>query len=370
MDRPFRRAVRCTVTVGPIVLTVLAAAPVPVHAQGTIDAYIALKGMAQGAIKGTSTAAAYKDEIAAMSLTTSQPYGAATPVLHVVTEASVAPQIMRALETNEVLVTPTVSFVKRGASAALQQVYQIRASRGYVTAATISADVNHVPTVAFDLLLSGAVASTNETGAATTAPPPIVAGTVPAVHGIVLAGEFTGQTMGDFTPSPNAPSHKGILLDSVAIAAFTQVSNGMAAGKVAARPLVVTRPANEDATEFDAASTSAQQFSQIVLHVYAPQLNGQLAEVLQLKTLGACLAESGRCGGSSSGVGSAKMGAGTGLPASGSRTARLATEPLIGVRRVASDATAATQFILATLTVENPVTHTMVTHSFATNTTN
>jgi len=43
---------------------------------------------------------------------------------------------------------------------------------------------------------------------------------------------------------------------------------------------------------------------------------------------------------------------------------------VIGVRRVASNATAATQFILATLCVENPVTHAMVTHSFATNTTN
>lgn len=370
MDRPFRRAVRCTATVGPIVLTVLAAAPVPVHAQGTTDAFIALKGMAQGAIKGTSTVAAYKDDIAAMSLSTSQPYGAATPVLHVVTGASVAPQIMRALETNEVLVAPTVSFVKRGASAALQQVYQIRASRGYVTAVTISADVDHVPTVAFDLLLSGAVASTNETGAATTAPPPIVAGNVPALHGIVLAGEFTGQTMGDFTSSPNAPNHKGILLDSVAITAFTQVSNGVAVGKVAARPLVVTRPANEDATQFDAASASEQPFSQIVLHVYAPQLNAQLAEVLQLKTLGACLAESGKCGGSSSGVGSAKSGASTGLPASGGRTTRLVTEPVIGAHHVASNATATTQFILATLTVENPVTQAIVTHSFATTTTN
>ena len=370
MARPFRHVARCTATVGPIVLAALASVPASVHAQGTTDAYIALKGMAQGAIKGTSTAAAYKDEIAAMSLTTSQPYGAATPVLHVVTEASIAPQIMRALETNEVLVTPTVSFVKRGAGTALQQIYQIRASRGYVTAATISADINHVPTVAFDLLLSGAVASTNETGAPTTAPPPNLAGNIPAVHGIVLAGEFTGQTMGDFTSSPNAPSHKGILLDSVAISAFTQVSNGTAAGKAAARPLVVVRPANEDATEFDAASASEQQFSQIVLHVYAPQLNGQLAEVLQLKTPGACIAEGGMCGGSSSGVGSAKTGASTGLPAGGSRTTRLATESLIGVRRVASNTTVATQFILATLTVENPVTHTLVTHSFVTNTTN
>lgn len=365
MARPFRGVARRGISC-PALLVAVACATVSAHAQGTTDAYLALRGTAQGAIKGMSTAAAYRDDIVAMSLSTSEPYGAATPVLHVVTDAAIAPQIMHALETDEVLVAPTISFAKRGSNTTLQQFYQIKALRGYITAATISADVNHVPTVAFDLLLSGGVASTNEVGAPTTAPPPSVAGNVPAARGVVLTGEFTGQTMSDFPSSPNVPSRKGIFLDSVAITAVTPVSNGMTSGNALARPLVITRPANQDAMQFDYAIAHQEQFSDIVLHVYVPQLNGQLAEVLWMETRGACIVEgSTSCVGRSTGAGAAKPGGSTGLSATGGST-RSTTQPPIGIRRVAGDRSATLQLIVTMLTVENPVTHTTETHTFAT----
>jgi len=356
MARSFRGSA-CSV----VLLTMLAALAAPAQAQGTMVAYLALKGSAQGTFRGSTTAAGHTGEITAISLTASQPYGAATPVLHVVSDIAVAPQVVHALVTNETLLLPTVAFVKPGPTGTMQQVYQIKALHGYITSATISADDVHAPTLTFDLLLSGSTTYTNETGAATTAPPPSFTGNVPNAHGVVLTGEFKGMRTGDFASSPNAPMHKGILLDSVSVSISTPVLNGATSGKPLAHPLVITRPTSEDATAFDNARATQETFSKILLHVYETQLNGSLVDVFDIETQNACIDVGNPCA-SGSGMATGQPGASTGLSPSGG--GRAPTSRAIGMRRT-SDASTTMQFLIPTLTVENRQNQTTVTYSFA-----
>lgn len=343
-----------------VLLTLLGALAVPASAQGTMTAYLALKGSAQGAFRGSTTASGHNGEIAAISLTTSQPYGAATPVLHVVSDIAVAPQIVHALVTNEILQT-TVVFVKPGQTGTMQQVYQIRALQGYVISATISADDAHAPTLSFDLLLSGGTTYTNETGAATTAPPPSFTGNVPNAHGVVLAGEFKGMQTGDFPSSPNAPMHKGILLDAVSVSISTPVLNGASSGKPLAHPLVIARPTSEDATIFDNARATQETFSKILLHVYETQLNGSLVDVFDIETQGACIDVGNPCA-SGSGMATGRPGGSTGLSPNGGGLTPISRAG--GIHR-ANDASTTMQFLIPTLTVVNRQNQTTVTYSFA-----
>lgn len=360
MARPFRGITRCAA-----LLTLLAPLATPAHAQGAITAYLALKGSAQGPFKGSTTAPGHTGEITAISLTESQPYGAATPVLRVVTDIGVAPQVVRALVTNEMLQTPSIVFLKAG-RAGMQQVYQIKALRGYVTSATISADDAHMPTLTFDLLLSGGTTATNETGAATTAPPPSFTGNVPSAQGVVLTGEFKGQTTGSFPPSPNAPMHQGIILDSISVAMNAPVINGATSGRVIVHPLVIARPASEDATLFDAAQTAQEPFTDIVLRIYEPQPNGTRPDVFDIETKGACMYIGSTPCPSGSGLASSRPGTSAGSSPSGGRTATASVlAARTGMRRV-NDASTAMQFQIPIITLQNRLNQTSVTYSSTT----
>jgi hypothetical protein len=351
-----------------LVVTLVCAAP-SAGAQGAISAFVSLKGMAQGAFRGSATLAPYRGDIAPISLTTSEPYGAATPVLHIVTDAGVAPQVVRALVTSEVLAQPTIVFVKQNGSGALQPFYALKAQRGYITSATISAGTDRVPTVTFDLLLSGGTVATNETGGATTAPAPAFVGNAVMARGTVLTGEFTGVTAATFPPSPNAPRQMGILLDSVSMTFLAPVVNGATGGKAMARPLVIARPAGEDAALFDGARTQQETFSKIVLHVFEPASQG-LVDGFDITLRGACL-DVGNAGCSpASGLPTGQPGASAGLAASGGGTRGLAPAGVVpGRRLIGGDASATMLFLTPSVEIESRQTQTTVTHSFATNTT-
>lgn len=369
MIRTFRGSASCA-----SLLVTLCSLAAPAHAQGSTMAFVALRGTAQGVFHGTTTDPAHKNDIVPISLTVSQPYGAATPVVHVVTGVSVAPQVVHALVTNEVLVNPTVIFVKPSGNGTLQQFYQIAAQRGYVTGATVALDATHTPTIAFDLMLSGGVASTNQTGAVTTEAPPFVSEAIPVAHGIVLTGEFTGRMTGDFSGSPGTPLHgKELLLDSVAISMTTPVLNGATGGKSMVHQLIIERPTSEDAALFDNARSREETFSKIIVHVYLPQQAGQLADVFDLATQGACfdLGVGTGCAGSSMGMAAGKVGGSAGLAPSGPGAQSSRTGGAVpGIRRSANDASTTMLFMVPELTLTNRQTQTMVTHSFATNTTN
>lgn len=378
MSRKIRQAARIV----PLVCVAAALAGAPLDAQ-SVTVLVALQGTTQGKISGESTGL-NSAEIQAFSFSMSQPYGGATPVARVTTSAYAAPRLLQALVTNEALIHPVITFVKPGRYGAPDSTaYRISALHGNIVDVTLVLDSHREPSMTFDLLLSGGVSYTTggnptptgwTTGGnatttsapatatsattAATAPPPTVSGSANTSTGVTVVGKFVGVKTGALPADPAAGWPGAILLDSVALSMSVPVLNGAVAGKAMVRPIVIVRPASEDASAFAAAKATSDVFSKVDVLVRQRALNGNSVATIEIESDQACDVATPSCG-TPSGMATGQPGVSAGL--GGQRAQTALSGPVSRIAIVSR--TAAMQLRPAVIKVTNHLNNTVMVYT-------